>query len=209
MNVFSCQIILLNQKLRTEIVMTREMQIEDGLITKLSDLKYAYRPDIRDRDTLEKNFREKFQALNRVNLTDSEFARLKDEIINPDVFAASRHLREKNTFIREDDTPLHYTLVNLTDWCKNEYEVIMTLQMFSFTPGDIEIPAGSTVEFIMTSKDLVHGFQIAGTNVNAMVTPGYIQTITETFDEPGEYLILCNEYCGTGHQHMSTTITVY
>lgn len=105
------------------------MQIEDGLITKLSDLKYAYRPDIRDRDTLEKNFREKFQALNRVNLTDSEFARLKDEIINPDVFAASRHLREKNTFIREDDTPLHYTLVNLTDWCKNEYEVINQLRI--------------------------------------------------------------------------------
>ncbi|WP_164215035.1 cytochrome c oxidase subunit II [Virgibacillus sp. YIM 98842] len=91
---------------------------------------------------------------------------------------------------------------------ENEYEVVMTLQMFSFTPGDIEIPAGSTVEFIMTSKDLVHGFQIAGTNVNAMVTPGHIQTITETFEEPGEYLVICNEYCGAGHQHMSTTITV-
>lgn len=109
--------------------MLKESQIEENLITKLSDLKYGYRPDIRDRDALEKNFREKFQALNRVNLTDSEFARLKDEIINPDVFSASRHLREKNTFIREDDTPLHYTLVNLTDWCKNEYEVINQLRI--------------------------------------------------------------------------------
>ena len=49
--------------------MIKETQIEDSLITKLTDLKYTYRADIRDRDTLEKNFREKFQTLNRVNLT--------------------------------------------------------------------------------------------------------------------------------------------
>lgn len=89
-----------------------------------------------------------------------------------------------------------------------EYEVVMTLQAFSFDPGEIEIPAGSTVHFKMTSKDVVHGIQIVDTNVNAMVPPGHIQTITQTFDEPGEYLILCNEYCGTGHQLMSATITV-
>jgi len=89
-----------------------------------------------------------------------------------------------------------------------EYDVVMTLQAFSFTPGDIEVPVGSTVNFIMTSKDVIHGIQIIDTNVNAMVLPGHIQTISQTFDKPGEYLILCNEYCGTGHQLMSTTITV-
>lgn len=91
---------------------------------------------------------------------------------------------------------------------ENEYEVVMTLQVFSFDPGDIEIPAGSTVHFVMTTKDVIHGIQIPGTNMNAMVTPGHIQRITETFDEPGEYLVICNEYCGVGHQLMSTTITV-
>lgn len=91
---------------------------------------------------------------------------------------------------------------------ENEYEVVMTLQIYSFNPGNIEIPAGSTVHFKMTSKDVVHGFQVAGTNLNAMVMPGHIQKISQTFDEPGEYLVLCNEYCGTGHQLMSTTITV-
>lgn len=91
---------------------------------------------------------------------------------------------------------------------ENEYEVVMTLQAFSFEPGDIEIPAGSTVHFVMTTKDVIHGIQIPGTNMNAMVTPGHIQRITETFDEPGEYLVICNEYCGVGHQLMSTTITV-
>ncbi|GAB3060344.1 cytochrome c oxidase subunit II [Virgibacillus ainsalahensis] len=90
----------------------------------------------------------------------------------------------------------------------NEYDVVMTLQAFTFTPNEIEVPAGAEVTFKMTSKDVVHGFQIAGTNVNAMVMPGHIQTITQTFEEPGEYLVLCNEYCGVGHQMMSTTITV-
>jgi len=90
----------------------------------------------------------------------------------------------------------------------NQYEVVMTAESFAFTPNDIEVPAGAEVTFIMTSKDVIHGVQIVDTNVNAMVTPGHIQKITQTFDEPGEYLMLCNEYCGTGHQMMSTTITV-
>jgi hypothetical protein len=34
------------------------------LIDQLQSLEYEYRPDIRDRDGLERNFREKFQALN-------------------------------------------------------------------------------------------------------------------------------------------------
>ena len=109
--------------------MTKETQIEETLIRKLSDLKYTYRSDICNRSTLEKNFREKFQALNRVNLTDAEFARLRDDIINTDVFASSKRLREINTFSREDGTPLHYTLVNIKDWCKNEFEVINQLRI--------------------------------------------------------------------------------
>lgn len=109
--------------------MIKEQQIEDILIAKLTDLKYSYRPDIRDRASLEMNFREKFQALNRVTLTDSEFARLRDEIITSDVFAASKRLREVNTFIREDGTPLYYSLVNIKDWCKSEFEVINQLRI--------------------------------------------------------------------------------
>lgn len=106
-----------------------EPQIEFGFIEKLSDLKYSYRPDIRDRKALEDNFRKKFEALNRVNLTDAEFARLRDEIINADVFTASKKLRQRETFTREDGTPLQYTLVNIKDWCKNDFEVINQLRM--------------------------------------------------------------------------------
>jgi type I restriction enzyme R subunit len=107
----------------------RESQIEKDLIERLGQLKYIYRPDIRDREALEQNFRSKFETLNRVNLTNSEFARLRDEIVTSDVFAAAKVLRERNTFIREDGTPLQFTLVNIKDWCKNEFEVINQLRI--------------------------------------------------------------------------------
>ena len=109
--------------------MQKEAQIEEKLIQHLVDLKYNYRPDIRDRQSLEQNFRKKFEALNTVTLTDSEFARLLDDIITPDVFIASKKLRETNTFSRDDGTPLHYTLVNIKDWCKNDFEVVNQLRI--------------------------------------------------------------------------------
>lgn len=109
--------------------MTKEKEIEDGLLEKLKDLKYTYREDIRDRNSLEYNFRQKFETLNRVRLTDSEFKRLLDEIISPDVFASSKRLRAREVFFREDGTPLHYTLVNIKDWCKNDYEVVNQLRI--------------------------------------------------------------------------------
>lgn len=106
-----------------------ERHIEEELLTKLSDLKYEYRPDIRDRAALEANFREKFQSLNRVSLTDVEFERLLSEIVTGDVFAAAHTLRNRNSFTRDDGTPLTYTLVNIHDWCKNSFEVVSQLRI--------------------------------------------------------------------------------
>lgn len=109
--------------------MKDEKQIEMSFIDKLRELKYTYREDIKDKKALEENFRDHFQKLNGVNLSPPEFERLKQSIIDPDVFSASKFLREINTFMRDDDTPLQYTLVNTVDWCKNEYEVINQLRI--------------------------------------------------------------------------------
>jgi len=106
-----------------------EDTIEYGFIGTLQGLKYDYRSDITDRASLEKNFREKFEALNRVRLTDAEFARLLDEIVTADVFTAAKTLREINAFTRDDGTPLNYSLVNLKDWCKNTFEVVNQLRI--------------------------------------------------------------------------------
>ncbi len=109
--------------------MTYEENLEDDLIAKLRDLKYNYREDIRNLAALEANFRQKFEELNRVTLTDSEFSRLRSQIVTPDVYKASYSLRNRETFIRDDGTPLNYTLVNIKDWCKNTYEVVNQLRI--------------------------------------------------------------------------------
>ena len=109
--------------------MSKENHIELNLIEQLKGLKYIYRPDIVDRKTLEQNFKTKFESLNRVRLSDNEFLRLREEIIQPDVYKASKLLRERQYFQREDGTPLHYTLVNIKDWCKNDFEVISQLRI--------------------------------------------------------------------------------
>ncbi|MGG1660453.1 cytochrome c oxidase subunit II [Brevibacillus sp. NRS-1366] len=89
-----------------------------------------------------------------------------------------------------------------------EYDAYMTAFAFGFSPTKMEVAVGSTINFHVTSPDVIHGFQIPETNVNFMVLPGHISSATYTFDKPGEYLILCNEYCGAGHQVMATTIIV-
>jgi type I restriction enzyme R subunit len=117
-----------------------EQELEQSLIAKLTDLKYTYRPDIRDRAALEGNFRRHFEALNRVRLTDGEFKRLLDEIITPDVFTAAIRLREISSFTRDDGTPLNYTLVNIKDWCKNTFEIASQLRIntdYSFQRYDV------------------------------------------------------------------------
>ena len=106
-----------------------ERMLEERFIEKLKGLKYEYRPDIRDRAALEANFRLKFEALNGVRLTDTEFDRLLDEFVTPDVFDAAKTLRTLNAFTRDDGSQLNFTLVNIKDWCKNTFEVINQLRI--------------------------------------------------------------------------------
>ncbi|MFD0768485.1 cytochrome c oxidase subunit II [Bacillus sp. CGMCC 1.60114] len=91
---------------------------------------------------------------------------------------------------------------------KDHYQVTIVSQAFSFTPNVIKVPKGAKVDFVVATKDVVHGFEIAGTNVNMMVEPGYVSTASQVFHKPGEYLIVCNEYCGTGHHMMSAKVEV-
>ncbi|MFN7961171.1 MAG: cytochrome c oxidase subunit II [Thermoanaerobaculia bacterium] len=86
--------------------------------------------------------------------------------------------------------------------------VVGLAEMFTFRPNTLRVPAGRPVTFRLTSPDVIHGFEIVGTNVNATVVPGYISQTTVTFDRPGEYLIVCNEYCGLAHHLMQGRLIV-
>ena len=86
--------------------------------------------------------------------------------------------------------------------------VIAVAMMFAYAPAELRVPAGRPVTFRLTSADVTHGFQIVGTNGNTMIIPGYVSQFTTVFREPGEYLIVCNEYCGLGHHLMSAKLIV-
>ncbi|MGQ0739074.1 MAG: cytochrome c oxidase subunit II [Bacteroidota bacterium] len=88
------------------------------------------------------------------------------------------------------------------------YQVFSVAQMWQFQPSEIYIPAGSEVDFYLTSKDVVHGFNIAQKNVNMMAVYGAINKTTVKFDKPGVYDIVCHEYCGIGHQNMRAQVIV-
>jgi cytochrome c oxidase subunit II len=80
--------------------------------------------------------------------------------------------------------------------------------MFMFSPDPIEVPANVRVTFRITSADVVHGFQVVGTNANAMAIPGYVTQFSVTFSRRGEYLVACNEYCGLMHHAMVGKVVV-
>lgn len=88
------------------------------------------------------------------------------------------------------------------------YQVFSVASMWQFEPAEIYIPVGSEVDFYLTSKDVVHGFNIAQKNVNMMAVYGAINKTTVKFEKPGVYDIVCHEYCGTGHQNMRAQVIV-
>jgi cytochrome c oxidase subunit II len=88
------------------------------------------------------------------------------------------------------------------------YQVFAVAQMWQFQPSEINIPAGSEVDFYLTSKDVVHGFHIYEKNVNMMAIYGAINKTTVKFDKEGVYNIVCHEYCGIGHQNMRAQVIV-
>ena len=82
---------------------------------------------------------------------------------------------------------------------------------YAWLPRNIILTDPKEVKFRITAPDVIHGFQIAGTNVNVMVLPGYIAEITWKVPAnmpPRKYLVVCNEYCGAGHQDMYTVLEI-
>ena len=90
----------------------------------------------------------------------------------------------------------------------DRYEVVMLGSAWAFLPNEVRIPAGSEVTFIATSTDVMHGIHVDGTRVNMMLIPGQISRNTYRFETPGEYLLICHEYCGIGHHIMAGKVVV-
>jgi cytochrome c oxidase subunit 2 len=88
------------------------------------------------------------------------------------------------------------------------YEVRLIARIWTFGTPEIRVPAGSTITFLATSRDVAHGLFIPKANVNVMLLPGQLSRVTARFTEPGEYTMMCHEYCGVAHHTMAGVIIV-
>ena len=88
------------------------------------------------------------------------------------------------------------------------YDVVVIGQAWSFTPNEIHVPVGAEVRFRATSADVIHGFMLEGTWLNAMLIPGEVTELVYRFQERGEHLLICHEYCGRGHHLMFGKVVV-
>jgi cytochrome c oxidase subunit 2 len=88
------------------------------------------------------------------------------------------------------------------------YEIHYVARMWKFDPPEITLAPGSTADIYLSTPDVVHGAQIVGTNFNLMAVPGAVNYARVKFDKEGDYLVVCNEYCGTSHHNMAAVIHV-
>ncbi len=88
------------------------------------------------------------------------------------------------------------------------YQAVVIATAWRFEPAEIRVPAGAEITFVSTTTDVLHGFNVEGTRLNMMLIPGQISRNTYTFNQPGEHLLICHEYCGLGHHMMAGRVIV-
>ena len=88
--------------------------------------------------------------------------------------------------------------------------VRISAERFAFTPSEIKVVLGTTIEFRLKSDDTAHGFRILGESIDVAIPKrGRGETIvTFTPTEPGSYTFECSRMCGAGHSFMRGTLRV-
>ena len=84
----------------------------------------------------------------------------------------------------------------------------MVAARYGFYPSEVEVPVNTPVTIRMASADVLHGVHVPATNFATMLVPGYVSEVNTTFPKTGEFTLLCNEYCGLGHDHMWSRLKV-
>ena len=86
-------------------------------------------------------------------------------------------------------------------------EVYMIGKMWQWYPALI-LEEDTTYTLHLSALDVNHGFSLYPANINFQVVPGYDYGLKITPNQPGEYRVVCNEFCGIGHHVMLGGITV-
>jgi len=96
------------------------------------------------------------------------------------------------------------------------YEVKVTAQAYAwnytYPDGRVEqelvVPEDTPVKLVMGSKDLLHSFFVPDFRVKSDVVPGRYTTVWFEAKQPGEHIVFCTEYCGSGHSAMMSKVVV-
>lgn len=86
-------------------------------------------------------------------------------------------------------------------------DVYLAAQMWRWYPA-LKLREGVTYTLHLSALDVNHGFSLYPANLNIQVIPGYDYGLRITPNQPGEYGVVCNEFCGVGHQQMLGRIIV-
>ena len=86
-------------------------------------------------------------------------------------------------------------------------DAYLVAQMWNWYPV-LKLRKDETYRIHMSSMDLQHGFSLQPLNMNFQISPGYDHVLTITPTSMGEFTIVCNEFCGIGHDKMIGKILV-
>ena len=77
------------------------------------------------------------------------------------------------------------------------------------TRNVLHMPAGTPVDILVTSQDVIHAFWIPRFAGKIDALPGHVNRLRIQADQPGRYAGQCNEFCGLGHAGMRFDVIVY
>ena len=99
-------------------------------------------------------------------------------------------------------------MTNLIHASDNPKVIEITAKKFEFTPNEITLKKGEPVILRLTTADRVHGFMSKPLKFDTDIPPGKTTDVAVTPDTAGDFTIICDHYCGTGHGGMKMTISV-
>ena len=86
--------------------------------------------------------------------------------------------------------------------------VEISAKKFEFSPAQITLKKGEPVILRLSSSDRVHGFMSKPLKIDTDIPAGASTDVNVTPDTAGDFTIICDHYCGTGHGNMKLKVTV-
>jgi cytochrome c oxidase subunit II len=91
---------------------------------------------------------------------------------------------------------------------KKERVIKIVAKKFEFVPAEIHVQRGETVVLSFTSPEVPMGANFADFKQRIDIVPGKVATLRLTPEQAGNFVFLCDVFCGSGHEEMSGTLVV-